>query len=332
MKIRTFISLISFFISFCIALSGCIRTDNPNDPSFSKSENSSTALTSSFQTTYEGTAAETSFEEPKEQDFFGKGTLLYDYSEKFYYQVLDDRQKSIYEDIYFCLENNLDEKYFSLNDVSLDELDYVLKLFIYENPQFYRMDVTEYNYICSKSDGNLLGFSPEYYITENDKADEIGALIEKEASGMVALANSEGSTFGKLLSLHNSLLEALDYERTNENLESSITGAFTQKRAQCQGYAMAYTYLCQLMGITCICITGTANNDGHMWNKVLIDGEWYNIDVTWDDNLSSYDYFCLSDLQISSLDHNPDDWLPLDKCRAVSEKYSGFLEESAFAD
>lgn len=56
----------------------------------------------------------------------------------------------------------------------------------------------------------------------------------------------------------------------------------------CEGYARAYLYLLQRMGIKAIFIGGAAVEEGkgdilHAWNKVQIDGKWYNADPTWDD-------------------------------------------------
>ncbi len=45
-----------------------------------------------------------------------------------------------------------------------------------------------------------------------------------------------------------------------------------------------------------------AGND-HMWNKVLIDGVWYHVDCTYDDQSDevSYKYFLKTDAEMESL-------------------------------
>ena len=53
---------------------------------------------------------------------------------------------------------------------------------------------------------------------------------------------------------------------------------------------------------------GIGNGGGHAWNKVKVDGSWYNIDLTWDDPVSSrpilsYDYFLVSDA-VMKKDHS----------------------------
>ena len=57
------------------------------------------------------------------------------------------------------------------------------------------------------------------------------------------------------------------------------------------------TMLCNGAGIDAISVTSLT----HEWNRVLIDDNWYNLDVTWDDTMGEadgillYDYFLKSD-------------------------------------
>lgn len=68
----------------------------------------------------------------------------------------------------------------------------------------------------------------------------------------------------------------------------------------CEGYARAFKLLCDELSIPCILVGGDGIVRGesisHMWNQVYIDGAWYAVDVTWDDDYanagsSKYDYF-----------------------------------------
>ena len=40
-----------------------------------------------------------------------------------------------------------------------------------------------------------------------------------------------------------------------------------------------------MLGIENYTISGKAGNDQHIWNVVKINGDWYQVDVTWDDPL-----------------------------------------------
>ena len=47
----------------------------------------------------------------------------------------------------------------------------------------------------------------------------------------------------------------------------------------CAGYSAAYSLLCGSEDLDAIEMSGS----GHAWNRAKIDGEWYNMDCTWDD-------------------------------------------------
>lgn len=53
----------------------------------------------------------------------------------------------------------------------------------------------------------------------------------------------------------------------------------------CWGYSSTFQLFMDMLGIECITVYGTPNNGGveHAWNMVRLDGEWYCVDVAWDD-------------------------------------------------
>lgn len=53
----------------------------------------------------------------------------------------------------------------------------------------------------------------------------------------------------------------------------------------CSGYASTFKLFMDCFDIECIIVEGKANGleEDHAWNKIHIDGKWYNVDVTWDD-------------------------------------------------
>lgn len=53
----------------------------------------------------------------------------------------------------------------------------------------------------------------------------------------------------------------------------------------CSGYASTFKLFMDCLDIECIIVEGKANGleEDHAWNKIHIDGKWYNVDVTWDD-------------------------------------------------
>ena len=82
-------------------------------------------------------------------------------------------------------------------------------------------------------------------------------------------------------------------------------GALVNRTSVCAGYALAYERLMDQVGIPCEYVTGMTTNGYHAWNIIQIDGEWYHVDVTWDDPIPNregyvrYDYFLKSDYAMS---------------------------------
>ena len=99
-------------------------------------------------------------------------------------------------------------------------------------------------------------------------------------------------------------------------------GALVNRTAVCQGYALAYQELLAQCGIESEYVSGLGNGGRHGWNIIRIDGEWYHVDVTWDDPTPDregyvrYDYFLKSDRAMSR-DHS--NWKASHTC--TSTKY-----------
>lgn len=109
---------------------------------------------------------------------------------------------------------------------------------------------------------------------------------------------TDGSDYQKALWLHDWLLNQLEYD--NLLKWSSAESALTRGLGTCQVYERAYAQLLSVAGIENVETRDTY--DGHTWNAMKLDGEWYQVDCTWDDsndNWYNFDqrhlYFGLTD-------------------------------------
>ena len=98
----------------------------------------------------------------------------------------------------------------------------------------------------------------------------------------VAQCNNEtdGSDYQKALWLHDWLLNQLKYDNTLK--WSSAESALTRGLGTCQAYESAYSMLLSTAGIENAETRDTG--DAHTWNATKLDGEWYQVDCTWDDS------------------------------------------------
>lgn len=82
-------------------------------------------------------------------------------------------------------------------------------------------------------------------------------------------------------------------------------GAFINGKAVCEGYSRAMQLLCGYVGMNCTLVRGTAEGGNHMWNCVEVDGNWYQLDITWCDTTSLiYNYYNITD-QVLNATHTP---------------------------
>lgn len=124
--------------------------------------------------------------------------------------------------------------------------------------------------------------------------------VDAIVKSAVAECNSktDGSEYAKALWLHDWLLDQLEYDKTLK--WSSAESALTRGLGTCQSYESAYAKLLTAAGIENSETRDTY--DGHTWNAMKLDGQWYQTDCTWDDssdNWYSFDqrhlYFGLTD-------------------------------------
>lgn len=62
-----------------------------------------------------------------------------------------------------------------------------------------------------------------------------------------------------------------------------VSNLLNNKTGVCQGYSVTFYIFMKQMGIPCTLVMGKTDNVSHAWNAVKLDGNWYYIDVTWDD-------------------------------------------------
>ena len=129
---------------------------------------------------------------------------------------------------------------------------------------------------------------------------------------MLSGITSSMSEYAREKLLHDRLAARVTYDGTGANAHNAY-GALVEGKAVCEGYAEAFQYLLQKAGIQSFIITGSSSNpatgspEGHAWNAVRIDGRYYHVDVTWDDQGENifYAYFNKTDAAILE-DHTID--------------------------
>lgn len=173
---------------------------------------------------------------------------------------------------------------------------------INDHPDLY-FARTSFGYRYNPTTSTLTSVSVEFIEGLDDAAfnqavEEAMSVIE---DGMTDLE--------KAIALHEYIVLNCEYDYENY-LNNSIPkasysayGVMVNRTAVCQGYALAYKLLLNKAGIECYMVTSDAMT--HAWNLIQLDGQYYQVDPTWDDptwdkfGLVHHSYMFVSDRAFS---------------------------------
>lgn len=234
-------------------------------------------------------------------------------SNECYYNQLDQYGKIIYDE----LRNNKEKLKTGMHTINFgtrfDDLlhtengqtilnnafQLAVNAFSFDEPDIFYIDITKIyllteitTRIFSKTYRVSVGSNGESYLYNEFSTEAIvnSAIAQvEEKKNYIKNAVSNESLYDQIRYVHNFLIDNIEYDKTFElsNIYN-VYGALVNGKSVCEGYAKAFKYILDDMGIPCIIACGIAQNssgetESHAWNYVQIDGNWYAIDVTWDD-------------------------------------------------
>lgn len=151
---------------------------------------------------------------------------------------------------------------------------------------------------------------------------ELNQLVDEVLRKMISSGMSD---LEKADAIHDYIVLMTKYRMDTSGSAHSPYTVMKERGGVCQGYATLGYKMLEKLHLPVKLVPGYSGTD-HMWLKVNVDGEWYNMDITFDDplpdrkNTVQYKYDLISDGKISS-DHQQPSGLPLPS--ATSVKYDG---------
>ena len=186
----------------------------------------------------------------------------------------------------------------------------------------------------------------DYWKYTMDKDKYIDATLNA-ARNLANKAKNLPDDYDKIKYVHNYLVKNVTYDdvcvaeinktKTKASSQQSHTayGALVNNLAVCDGYTKAFQLVMNMLDIECEYIDGIATSP-HAWNYMNLDGNYYWMDVTWDDldledypDGVSYSYFNTTDKEFLK-SHTPESDLFIPNC--LSTHYSFFTKENAYMD
>ena len=225
------------------------------------------------------------YNEPKTD--YAYSTLTDDYVKKLYNQISDNID-SEYEPSFYA-EGNLSEYQ------------------ITQAVEAYKNDHPEVFWLKSYYEYENFDYETGIWLTYTMSGDKLVTAKKEFNTAVDTISQSVpyGTECEREEYIHNYIINNCDYDEEAaesegvQGNENDAYGVFVDGKAVCEGYSKAFQILCNKADIDCIQLMGIVDSDNHVWNCVKIGGDWYQIDVTWDDVDDfiddSHGYFNLTD-------------------------------------
>ena len=154
------------------------------------------------------------------------------------------------------------------------------------------------------------------YFYSEDQIKKINQQVDKIYNEIIA---NDMDTYTKILTIHDYIINNTKYDIERNNNGNSIYhsyiayGPLLEGYATCNGYTDAMALFLEKMNIPNfkVAMTPEKNSDteGHVWNAVYLNNQWFHLDLTWDDPVSNdgtdylqHKYFLITTSQLEEAD------------------------------
>lgn len=233
------------------------------------------------------------------QSDYGQTGDDYSFDAVFYphYYMLDDTLKHVYRQIY-ANALALYPTFQPIEQINISALKSVFEAVYNDHAELFWL---KSGYLCKY---NKNGICAEITLQFYETADNLAVSQESfqnSANTILSVAENLATEYQKEKYVHDTLLNQIEYNLA-ANMNQSAYSALVNGQTVCAGYARAFQYLMQQLGIPCYYCTGYSGQN-HAWNIIQLEGDYYNVDTTWDDtNPNTYDYFNKTDADFAA-DH-----------------------------
>lgn len=267
-----------------------------------------------------------------------------------YYAVLSSKEKEVYSLLYEGLSQGGKKIDCQKANANEEQLTKAIDAVLNDHAELFWID-NQYEFTYDSDGGIIEDVTLDFFdfASTSDKLNDAKAAFEKAADDILAGIGSQQSAVEYERAIHDYICKNTAYDESAPYNQSAYSVIVLHKSV-CAGYSKAFQYLLNKKGITCYYIPGTTTDsniggeDGaHAWNIIYLDGEYYNVDVLWDDSASEtleedvYPFFNLTDSAF--LYHTRDNLAQsLPKCTGTKYKYSNCfgktveVEELEFED
>ena len=196
-----------------------------------------------------------------------------------YYALLSEYEKKLYESVYQAVKE-CQRRIVVAGDLEETTMSNVMSAVTNDHPEFVWMSESythEKTMVNDRVEQTEILFS--YNSLANSPTQSVQAF-ESISRGILEEARKQGSKLAMEKYIHDYLVQNVQYQRNG--VDQSAYSAIVSRQTVCAGFARAFKYFMDQLGIPTYVVSGQLEGGEHSWNLVNLDGRWYNVDVTSD--------------------------------------------------
>ena len=140
-------------------------------------------------------------------------------------------------------------------------------------------------YYVENDDGTVtLSAIPADMCSAYEKSQYYNEYIDSIAYQLISANMTEWDAFE---AISRWIIDNMDYTANASYAQAGL--AINEHTGNCEGYSQILKEMLNAVGINAYTVVGNADGP-HMWNRVMIEGNWYWVDITWRDTAEDESY------------------------------------------
>ena len=270
----------------------------------------------------------------RDDTLYEQSLLREEQTEAYAYNQLSEEEQTVYLEILWALREFGEDV--TLSTLDHEKISHIFQCVLNDHPEIFYVDGYTYTKYTLGDILKKITFTGTYTMSREEAEDRL-SRIESYVNQCFAGLHSDADEYEIVKYIYEYLIDHTEYDVSAEDSQN-ICSVFLGNRSVCQGYAKATQYLLQRAGIYATLVLGNiSGGDGHAWNLVRIDDDWYYLDTTWGDAsyqavggsasypekkipTINYDYLCVTTSQLCKT-HSIDNVVELPQCTSMEANY-----------